>query len=95
MKFDPNVYIKLWIDNTSKYGMVYILINGIIGVNFNDGIGILCNLETESVILIKPIDKSDKFIKKHYTKDQIPNELTIKMPIIIDLKKSLRDQWYK
>jgi hypothetical protein len=45
MTFDPEIYINMWIDNTKTYGIVYVLINGIIGVNFNDGLCILCTLE--------------------------------------------------
>lgn len=102
MNFDPEIYIKLWIDNTDKYGLVYVLITGIIGINFIDGVKILCNLESQSTLCIQPTSNTDTFkgtlydlaLYKDDTK-KAPSNLDGKLTIIKEVKDALRKNWYK
>ena len=36
-----DIYVKKWVDYSSKYGLGYILSNGHVGVNFNDSTKIM------------------------------------------------------
>lgn len=38
---DPSCYIEKWVDCSGKYGVGYVLTNGILGVNFNDSSSII------------------------------------------------------
>ena len=45
--FDPKDYIKKWIDHSSKYGLVFIMNSGTMGILFNDFSKILFKLRSE------------------------------------------------
>jgi len=45
--FDPKDYIKKWVDHSSKYGLVFIMNSGTMGILFNDFSKILFKLRSE------------------------------------------------
>lgn len=78
------------------------LITGIIGINFIDGVKILCNLESQSTLLIQPTPNTDLFQGTLYDlalyKDDpsaAPSHLVSKLTIITEVKNALRKNWYK
>lgn len=40
----PSVWVKKWVDYTSKYGLGYLLTNGLTGVFFNDSTKIILDV---------------------------------------------------
>jgi hypothetical protein len=43
--FDPQDYIKRWIDHSEKYGLVYIMNKGSMGILFNDNTKMIFKLK--------------------------------------------------
>lgn len=46
-EFDPDDYVKKWIDHSQKYGLVYIMHSGTMGILFNDSTKIIFKLRSE------------------------------------------------
>lgn len=44
----PSVWVKKWVDYSSKYGLGYMLSNNATGVFFNDSTKILMNTDAQS-----------------------------------------------
>lgn len=100
VNFDPDIYIKKFIDKKDSFGFIYVLINGVIGINFNDGLKILCNLESNNCLVIRPITNTSSFLATLYeisnsTTTKIPKDLESKLHFIKETKDILRKDWYK
>ncbi len=44
------IYVKKWVDYSSKYGLGYLLSNGFTGVFFNDSTKIILDVRTKYII---------------------------------------------
>ena len=49
MEASQEVYVKKWVDYSSKYGLGYLLSNGSSGVFFNDSTKIILDLKGEYI----------------------------------------------
>jgi len=88
LKDQQEVYVKKWVDYSSKYGLGYLLSNGVFGVYFNDSTKIVS--ETNGVIKYiekKPSDNTD--IALSCTITEYPQELKKKVTLFQHFKDFL------
>lgn len=85
----PNVWIKKWVDYSSKYGLGYLLSNNATGVFFNDSTKIvLDNLTLGSKNLFyyyerKPISATEKQdVMTTHSLNEFPKELQKKVTLL-------------
>jgi len=83
------VWVKKWVDYSSKYGLGYILSNGMTGVFFNDSTKILLDNKTGSFEYMerKSADKQD--VVNTYTLTDYPKELQKKVTLLQHFKSYL------
>jgi len=76
------VWVKKWVDYSSKYGLGYLLSNGITGVFFNDSTKIILDPKgnTFEYMERRPSDKQD--IVNTYTLTEYPKELQKKVTLL-------------
>ena len=70
-KNESEITVKKWVDYSSKYGLGYVLSNGIFGVFFNDSSKIIyiANNDDKFQYIVRCPDKSEKIKEynvKHY-----------------------------
>lgn len=78
----PEVWVKKWVDYSSKYGLGYILSNGCTGVFFNDSTKIILE-QTANVfhyIERKGADRQD--VASNYKLDDYPKEMSKKVTLL-------------
>jgi polo-like kinase 1 len=83
------VWVKKWVDYSSKYGLGYILSNGMTGVFFNDSTKILLDTKTSTFEYMerKSADKQD--VVNTYTLTDYPKELQKKVTLLQHFKSYL------
>jgi len=76
------VWVKKWVDYSSKYGLGYLLSNGLTGVFFNDSTKIILDPKgsTFEYMERRPTDKQD--IVNSYTLTEYPKELQKKVTLL-------------
>jgi polo-like kinase 1 len=76
------VWVKKWVDYSSKYGLGYLLSNGLTGVFFNDSTKIILDPKgsTFEYMERRPTDKQD--IVTTYTLTEYPKELQKKVTLL-------------
>jgi len=76
------VWVKKWVDYSSKYGLGYLLSNGLTGVFFNDSTKIILDPKgsTFEYMERRPTDKQD--IVTSYTLTEYPKELQKKVTLL-------------
>jgi len=76
------VWVKKWVDYSSKYGLGYLLSNGLTGVFFNDSTKIILDPKTSTFEYMerRPTDKQD--IVNNYTLTEYPKELQKKVTLL-------------
>jgi len=100
--FDAEIYIKTWIDLAKDVGIAYVLINGVIGINFKDDMKILFILESDDLLVVKPLGtKIITYVtnfyeidKKEPSYDHLSSDITSKIPTILSIKNDLRKKWF-
>ena len=83
-----NVWVKKWIDYSSKYGLGYLLSNGAAGVYFNDSTKILLHPD-QSVFYYIERSNSKKDLVFTYTVSQVPEKLYKKFALMQHFKSYL------
>ncbi len=83
---EPDIWVKKWVDYSSKYGLGYLLNNGFSGVFFNDSSKIILNPTTSQFNYIerKMVDKQE--IVSTYNMNDYPKDLQKKLLYFIILK---------
>mmetsp|Transcript_2558 Transcript_2558/g.2175 ORF Transcript_2558/g.2175 Transcript_2558/m.2175 type:complete len:212 (+) Transcript_2558:1297-1932(+) len=86
-----DVWVKKWVDYSSKYGLGYLLSNGCVGVFFNDSTKILLNGNQNNFDYIerKQNEKQDTVVS--HTMDKYPQELTKKVTLLQHFKSYLEN----
>lgn len=87
-----DVYVKKWVDYSSKYGMGYLLSNGCAGVVFNDSTKILLDSKETNFIYVdkKGHDKQD--LIQEYTMANYPKDLQKKVTLMQHFKSHLEGE---
>jgi polo-like kinase 1 len=83
-----HIYVKKWIDYSSKYGLAYSLSNGGIGFCFNDYSKMVLT-DNSTINYIERKDKKD--ILYQYSTKEYPYEINKKVKLILHFKKYLDD----
>nr|P0C8M8.1 RecName: Full=Probable serine/threonine-protein kinase CCRP1; AltName: Full=Cell-cycle related Protein 1 [Zea mays] len=88
------VWVKKWVDYSSKYGMGYNLSNGTTGVFFNDNTKIVFNQKTDQVTYIQRGKNDRQDTVTHYSLTEYPKDLQKKMTLLQHFKKYLEGSEY-
>lgn len=86
------VWVKQWVDYSSKYGLGYLLSNGSCGVFFNDSTKIIMDPSSTYFEYIerRPQDKQD--LVNCYTMSEYPKELQKKVTLLQHFKSYLEGE---
>lgn len=86
------VYVKKWVDYSTKYGLGYLLTNGCTGVYFNDGTKIIFNpkLSYFEYMEKKSYEKQD--VVSSYTFEEYPETLKKKVLLLQHFKTYLEQE---
>lgn len=78
----PEIWVKKWVDYSSKYGLGYLLSNGAIGVFFNDSTKVILSPQGHMLNYMerKGTDRQD-VVSQHYLTD-FPKELQKKVTLL-------------
>ena len=83
-----DIYVKKWLDYSSKYGLGYILSNGHVGVNFNDSTKLMYRPNGENFIYRKRYSEENGFInKEHHFTENFDKDLNKKIILLEHFKK--------
>jgi polo-like kinase 1 len=85
----PKIWIKKWVDYSSKYGIGYMLSNGCAGVYFNDSTKIISDREGNSFQYINRLDHSSEEALVEYTFSNFPPDLQKKVTLLMHFRKHL------
>ena len=88
----PDIWVKKWVDYSSKYGLGYLLNNGFFGVFYNDSSKIILNPITNEFLYIgrNPIDKQEVIVNGRM--DNYPIELKNKVALLGHFKNYLEGE---
>ena len=87
-KFKCNIEVMKWLDYSSKYGLVYLLSNGCIGIYYNDSTKIVVDNEGKFSYIKKRMNNHKASIE-NYTLSNHPEKLTKKVNILKQLMKNI------
>jgi polo-like kinase 1 len=78
----PKVWVKKWVDYSSKYGLGYLLSNGSTGVFFNDSTKIVLDADTHNFVYYERRASDKKDIGKNHTLTDYPKDLQKKVTLL-------------
>ena len=81
-KLGPTVWVKKWVDYSSKYGMGYTLSNGTVGVYFNDNSKMLKDATGKLVTYIERNSASREEKVDTYVITEAPKEIQKKVLLL-------------
>jgi len=85
-----DIYVKKWVDYSSKYGLGYLLSNGATGVFFNDSTKIISKGSKFDYIQRNPNDKAE--IVKSHTLSDYPKDLQKKVTLLQHFRSYLEGE---
>ena len=88
----PEIWVKKWVDYSSKYGLGYLFNNGFIGVFYNDGSKIILNPTTKQFFYIERRESDKQEIHSSYYIDDYPKELQKKVTLLTHFKNYLEGE---
>jgi polo-like kinase 1 len=91
----PDVFITKWVDYSSKYGLGYILSNGLTGVFFNDATKIAMKKDKEHFDYIEKIGSDRADTPTLYSVSQYPSALQKKVMLLQHFKGYLEGELSK
>ena len=90
----PNVWVKKWVDYSSKYGLGYLLSNNVTGVFFNDSTKIIrdANGQTFHYYERKAVSSSEKQdVMATHSLAEYPKELAKKVTLLQHFRSYLEN----
>lgn len=78
----PKVWVKKWVDYSSKYGLGYLLSNSSVGVFFNDSTKIVLDVDGHNFIYYERRASDKKDIGQNHTLKDYPKELQKKVTLL-------------
>ena len=81
-KMGPSVWVKKWVDYSTKYGLGYSLSNGTTGVYFNDNTKLLRRVKGEHIDYFTREQASRVDLMKTHTMDDHPKEIEKKVMLL-------------
>ena len=88
----PDIWVKKWVDYSSKYGLGYLLSNGFSGVFFNDSSKIILDQNTKIFYYIERRPNENKEIISSYNIDLFPMPLQKKVKLLKKFKNFLEGE---
>jgi len=83
------IWVKKWVDYSSKYGLGYLLSNGATGVFFNDSTKIILDIKTGKFDYIERRSSDKQDIISSHTLTDYPKELQKKVTLLQHFKSYL------
>jgi polo-like kinase 1 len=71
----PDVWVKKWVDYSSKYGVGYILSNGFTGVYFNDATKVVTDPDKKKFDYYEKRKSNQEEVGSTYSFDTFPSDL--------------------
>ena len=87
----PEIWVKKWVDYSSKYGLGYLFNNGFSGVFFNDCSKMILNPKTNQFFYIERKESDKQEIINSYNIDDYPKELQKKVTLLNHFKNYLEE----
>ena len=86
------VWVKKWVDYSSKYGLGYLLSNGATGVFFNDSTKIILHPKSESFDYIERRQSDRQDVVQVYTLTEYPKEIQKKVTLLQHFRSYLEEE---
>lgn len=86
---EPSDYVKKWIDHSAKYGLVFIMHSGTIGILFNDMTKALFRIHGEKFVYLSRSQSKKREEVRVYALAFPPKDLEKKTTIMKDILKTL------
>jgi polo-like kinase 1 len=87
------IYVKKWVDYSSKYGLGYLLSNGATGVFFNDSTKIVLDQNDNNFDYLERKSKQDKQDQvQSHTLTEFPQDLQKKVTLLQHFKSYLNEK---
>jgi polo-like kinase 1 len=83
------IWVKKWVDYSSKYGMGYVLSNGTTGVFFNDNTKILLDSKGEQFNYVQRNRVENQDVVNSYSTTEYPKEIQKKITLLNHFRKYL------
>jgi len=88
----PDVWVKRWVDYSSKYGLGYLLSNGCFGVFFNDSSKVLLEAKSGKLIYVERKGPQKQDVANEYTLTDYPKDLQKKVTLLQHFKSHLENE---
>ena len=85
----PRIWIKKWVDYSSKYGIGYMLSNGCAGVHFNDFTKIVADQNGSTFQYLSKSDKGAEDELIEYDTTNYPSDMQKKFTLLMHFRKHL------
>ena len=85
------VWVTKWVDYSNKYGLAYILNNGLIGAYFNDNTKILFNSKNKKITYVERKISEKEELLYTFSTDEYPFEIESKIFLFEQFKNFLED----
>lgn len=86
------IYVKKWVDYSTKYGLGYLLTNGCTGVYFNDGTKIIFNPKSSFFEYMEKKSYEKQDVVSSYTFEEYPEHLKKKVILLQHFKTYLENE---
>ena len=88
---NKEVYVTKWVDYSNKYGLGYILNNGLIGVYFNDNTKMLYNPNNKRITVVERKFSDKQELLYTFSTNEFPDEIRNKVFLFTEFKLYLED----
>lgn len=82
------IFVKKWVDYSSKYGLGYLLSNNYIGIYFNDSSKLICSPQGSLAHIYKPKNSANEVLENH-SLGSFPADLKKKITLLEHFRKYL------
>ena len=76
------IFVRRWVDYSSKYGLGYLLSNGATGVFFNDSTKIILDVKTQEFEYMERKGTEKQDVVEKYTINNYPKDLQKKVTLL-------------
>ena len=88
---NKEVYVTKWVDYSNKYGLGYILNNGLIGVYFNDNTKMLYNPNNKRITVVERKFSDKQELLYTFSTNEFPDDIRNKVFLFTEFKLYLED----
>ena len=88
---NKEVYVIKWVDYSNKYGLGYVLNNGLIGVYFNDNTKMLYNPNNKRITVVERKFSDKQELLYTFSTNEFPDDIKNKVFLFTEFKLYLED----